>query len=172
MANMTAAIANRGYYYTPHVVKSIGGTPITDPNFTERKYTTIDSVHFPVVIEGMFDVFESGTARGSRLDFITMCGKTGTAENPHGQDHSIFVAFAPKENPQIAISIIVENGYWGSRWAAPIASLMIEQYITGVISREALEKRMIEGDLSEEYENQLIEKYGFDPKDSTANATQ
>ncbi len=172
MANMTAAIANKGYYYTPHIVKAIGNQRIDNPQFTERKYTTIDSSHFRVVIEGMFDVFESGTARGSRLESITMCGKTGTAENPHGQDHSIFVAFAPKDDPKIAISIIVENGYWGSRWAAPIASLMIEQYINGEISREALEERMFAGDLSEEYENQLIEKYGFDPKDSTANATE
>ncbi len=170
MANMTAAIANRGFYYTPHIVKAIGGKGIEDPNFTEAKYTTIDSVHFPVVIDGMFDVFESGTARGSRLESITMCGKTGTAQNPHGQDHSIFVAFAPKDNPKIAISIIVENGYWGSRWAAPIASLMIEKYINGEISRAALEQRMLDGNLSEEYEKQLLEKYGVNPEDSTANA--
>lgn len=172
MANMTAAIANRGYYYTPHIVKGVGGEPIEDPNFTEPKYTTIDSSHFPVVIEGMFDVFETGTARFSRLESISMCGKTGTAENPHGQDHSIFVAFAPKENPKIAISIIVENGYWGSRWAAPIASLMIEKYIKGEVSRKSIEKRMIEGDLSEEYQKQLLAKYGPDKNDSTANATE
>lgn len=172
MANMTAAIANRGYYYTPHIVKGVGNAPITDPQYTEPKYTTIDSIHFPVVIEGMFDVFETGTARGSRLESITMCGKTGTAENPHGQDHSIFVAFAPKENPKIAISIIVENGYWGSRWAAPIASLIIEKYLTGEISRPEMEKRMFEGDLSEEYAQQLIEKYGQQATDSTSNAAQ
>ncbi|MCR9154655.1 MAG: penicillin-binding protein 2 [Bacteroidetes bacterium] len=172
MANMTAAIANRGYYYTPHIVKAIGGKDIEDPNFTEPKYTTIDSIHFPIVIEGMFDVFENGTARGSRLESITMCGKTGTAENPHGQDHSIFVAFAPKDDPKIAISIIVENGYWGSRWAAPIASLMIERYINGEISREALEQRMLDGDLSDQYAQQLAEKYGESLADSIANATE
>ncbi len=155
LANFTATIANRGYYYTPHIVKSIDGKPIDDENFTKPKYTTIDSVHFEKVIEGMYDVFENGTARGSRLEGIEMCGKTGTAENPHGQDHSIFIAFAPKDNPKIAIAIVVENGYWGSRWAAPITSLLIEQYITGEISREALEKRMLEGDLSDEYELQL-----------------
>tara|TARA_R110002050_G_scaffold49818_4_gene115533 strand:- start:1562 stop:3421 length:1860 start_codon:yes stop_codon:yes gene_type:complete len=159
MANMTAAIANRGYYYTPHIVKAIDNKPIDDPNFVERKYTTIDSVHFPVVINGMFDVFETGTARGSRHDTIQMCGKTGTAENPHGQDHSIFVAFAPKDNPKIAVAIIVENGYWGSRWAAPIASLLIEKYLTGEINRPAMEKRMLDGDLSEEYEKQLLNIY-------------
>lgn len=159
MANMTAAIANHGYYYTPHIVKAIDNKPIADPNFVERKYTTIDSVHFPVVINGMFDVFETGTARGSRHDTIKMCGKTGTAENPHGQDHSIFVAFAPKENPKIAIAIIVENGYWGSRWAAPIASLLIEQYLTGEINRPTMKDRMLAGDLSEEYEKQLLSIY-------------
>jgi penicillin-binding protein 2 len=159
MANMTAAIANHGYYYTPHIVKAIDNKPIADPNFVERKYTTIDSVHFPVVINGMFDVFETGTARGSRHDTIKMCGKTGTAENPHGQDHSIFVAFAPKDDPKIAVAIIVENGYWGSRWAAPIASLLIEQYLTGEINRPTMKDRMLAGDLSEEYEKQLLSIY-------------
>jgi penicillin-binding protein 2 len=101
-----------------------------------------------------------------------MCGKTGTAENPHGQDHSIFVAFAPKDDPKIAISIIVENGYWGSRWAAPIASLLIELYLNGEISRPEMEKRMLQGDLSEEYAKQLIEKYGESPTDSTQHEAQ
>ena len=159
MANMTAAIANRGYYYTPHILKKINDQPNDDPNYTEPKYTTIDPEHFDVVVEGMFDVFEKGTARGSRLKEIEMCGKTGTAENPHGQDHSIFVAFAPKDDPKIAMAIIVENGYWGSRWAAPIASLMIEKYLTGEVTRPQVEKRMIEGDLSEEYQKQLEAKY-------------
>jgi penicillin-binding protein 2 len=159
MANMTAAIANRGHYYTPHMVKAIDNKPIDDPNFTTPKFTTIDSVHFPVVINGMFDVFETGTARGSRHDTIKMCGKTGTAQNPHGQDHSIFVAFAPKDNPKIAIAIIVENGYWGSRWAAPIASLLIEQYLTGEVNRPAMVNRMLAGDLSDEYEKQLLNIY-------------
>lgn len=162
LANMTAAIANRGYYYTPHIVKSINGRPVDDPHYIERKYTSVDSVHFPIVIEGMFDVFEEGTARASRLSSIEMCGKTGTAENPHGQDHSIFIAFAPKDDPKIALAIIVENGYWGSRWAAPIASLMIEDYLTGEITREALYERMIEGSLEEEYRKQYIRIYGND----------
>ncbi len=159
MANMTAAIANRGFYYTPHIVKKIGSEPIEDPNFTQPKYTTIDSSHFGVVIEGMFDVFDKGTARWSKHDSIEMCGKTGTAENPHGQDHSIFIAFAPKDDPKIAIAITVENGYWGSRWAAPIASLMMERYLTGEVDRPAMEKRMMEGDLSEEYQKQLQKLY-------------
>lgn len=160
MANMTATIANRGHFFTPHIVKRIGDQSVTDSNFTKAKYTTIDSIHFSTVIDGMFDVFETGTARGSRMESIPMCGKTGTAENPHGQDHSIFVAFAPKDNPKIALSIIVENGYWGSRWAAPIASLMIEKYLTDTISRPQLEKRMLEGNLSEEYRSQLEKVYG------------
>lgn len=159
LANMTAAIANHGHYYTPHILKKINGQPVTDPNYTEAKHTTVDPKHFPVVIEGMFDAFEKGTARGSRLEGIEMCGKTGTAENPHGQDHSIFVAFAPKDDPKIAIAIIVENGYWGSRWAAPIASLMIEKYINGEITRETLEKRMLDGTLKEEYQKQLEAVY-------------
>lgn len=162
LANMTAAIANRGYYYTPHIVKSVDGQPLDDPQYTVPKYTTVDSAHFPVVIEGMFDVFEHGTARASRIESIEICGKTGTAENPHGQDHSIFIAFAPKDNPQIAIAIVVENGYWGSRWAAPIASLLTEYYLTGEISRESMYERMIDGSLSEEYRKQFIELYGND----------
>ena len=168
MANMTATIANRGHYYTPHIVKAIDNKPINDPNFTEPKYTTIDSVHFRVVINGMFDVFETGTARYSRHDTIKMCGKTGTAQNPHGQDHSIFVAFAPKDNPKIAIAIIVENGYWGSRWAAPIASLLIEKYLTGEVNRPAMKERMLAGDLSEEYEKQLLNIYKKPIKPSDA----
>ena len=163
LANMTAAIANHGHYYTPHIIKKIGADGIQDSNFIEAKHTSVDPKHFPIVIEGMHDVFETGTARWSRHDSISMCGKTGTAENPHGQDHSIFIAFAPKDNPQIAISIIVENGYWGSRWAAPIASLMIEKYLTGKVERKQMEQRMLEGDLQEEYDKQFEEKYG--PKD-------
>jgi penicillin-binding protein 2 len=162
LANVAAVIANKGYYITPHIVKKIDGKPISDTSLTNKRYTTIDSKHFDPVIEGMHAVFESGTARGSRLATLPMCGKTGTAENPHGQDHSIFMAFAPKDDPKIAIAIIVENGYWGSRWAGPIASLMMELYIDGEISRPALEQRMIEGVLYEEYKNQLRELYGND----------
>ena len=159
MANMTAAIANRGFYYTPHIVKKIDNQLIEDEQYIKPKYTTIDPEHFEVVINGMLDVFEKGTARASKLDSVEMCGKTGTAENPHGQDHSIFTVFAPRKDPKIAIAIIVENGYWGSRWAAPIASLLVEKYVLGKISRKQLEKRMIEGSLAEEYENQLKAKY-------------
>ena len=153
-ANMTAAIANKGYYYTPHILKKIGGEPISQEQFTKPKYTKIDSSHFEPIISAMHDVFETGTARWSRHDSIEMCGKTGTAQNPHGEDHSMFVAFAPKENPQIAISVVVENGYWGSRWAAPMSSLMMEKYLTGEVDRRRLEKRMLEGDLREQYQEE------------------
>jgi penicillin-binding protein 2 len=137
-------------------VKSIEGVDSIESQYTERRYTTIRSSYFNPVIEGMRDVFESpqGTAYASRLPGIPMAGKTGTAENPHGQDHSIFVSFAPVDNPQIAIAVIIENGYWGSRWAAPIASLLAEKHITDSISRPALYERMIQGDLSSEYEKQ------------------
>jgi len=168
LANMTAAIANRGYYYTPHILKKVGDSAIQNKNYTSPKYTSINARHFEPVIDGMFNVFEMGTARGSKIEDIEICGKTGTAENfarINGEkvqftDHSIFIAFAPKDDPKIAIAVFVENGYWGSRWAAPIASLMIEKYIKGSISRDWLEKRMLEGSLEEEYEKQLeIETY-------------
>ncbi len=151
LANVAAAMANRGYWYTPHVVRQIGSNPVDPEIFHFKHVTTIDPEHFDIIIQGMADVFESGTARASRLDGLPMAGKTGTAENPHGQDHSIFMAFAPVDNPKIALAIIVENGYWGSRWAAPIASLMMEKYIHGDVSRPLLEKTMIEGSLVGEY---------------------
>jgi len=156
LANVAAAMANRGYWYTPHVVRQVGSNPVDPEIFHFKHMTTIDPEHFDVIIQGMADVFESGTARASRLEGLPMAGKTGTAENPHGQDHSIFMAFAPVDNPKIALAIIVENGYWGSRWAAPIASLMMEQYIHGQISRPALEKTMVEGSLIGEYRVQSV----------------
>lgn len=168
LANMTAAIANRGHYYTPHILKKVGDSAIQDTKYTQAKYTTINAEHFEPVIEGMLNVFEIGTARGSKIKDIQICGKTGTAENfsrVNGErvqftDHSIFIAFAPKDDPKIAMAVFVENGYWGSRWAAPIASLMIERYIKGEVERTWLEKRMLEGSLEEEYSKQLeIENY-------------
>lgn len=152
MANMTAAVANRGYYYTPHIVQEIDGKALKpDHPFQQKNNTTIDSSHFQVVIDAMHEVYQTGTARWSAHDSIPMAGKTGTAENPHGQDHSIFIAFAPVEDPEIAVSVTVENGYWGSRWAAPIASLMMEKYLTREIDNQRMEKRMLEGDLTDQY---------------------
>ncbi len=168
LANMTAAIANRGHYFTPHMLKKVGDSLNQDKKYTTPNYTTIEPQYFEPVIEGMWNVFELGTARGSKISDIQICGKTGTAENfrkINGEriqftDHSIFIAFAPKDNPKIAIAVFVENGYWGSRWAAPIASLMIERYINGEVKRDWMEKRMLEGSLEEEYSKQLeIENY-------------
>ncbi|MGS2764012.1 penicillin-binding protein 2 [Sinomicrobium sp. M5D2P9] len=159
LANFTAVIANKGYYYTPHVLKSVENHPLSDKKFTEKKYSTIDSKHFGPVIEGMAEVYRNGTARSFQVPGIDIAGKTGTAENftridgkrTQLTDHSIFVAFAPVENPQIAIAVFVENGYWGSRYAGPIASIMIEKYLKGEVTRKDLEKRMLEATLKEEY---------------------
>ncbi len=164
LANMMAAIANRGYYFTPHIIKTINNKPIKIENFTTPKYTSIKPEYFEPVIEGMFNAFEKGTARGSRVRGIEICGKTGTAENftsvngekVQFEDHSVFIAFAPKDNPKIAIAVFVENGYWGARWAGPIATLMIEKYLNGETARPWLEQRMIEGSLQNEYDKQLL----------------
>lgn len=159
LANMTAAIANRGYYFTPHILKKIDGQEITEPKFTEAKHTTIDPKHFEVVVQGMADVYSKGTARWLQVPDIEIAGKTGTAENftkingvrTQLTDHSVFVAFAPVDNPKIAIAVYIENGYYGSRYAGHIASLMIEKYLKGEISRTDLEKRMLEKTLEDEY---------------------
>ena len=159
LANMMATVANEGWYYTPHVIKKIEGEKI-DPKFTTKHYTTIDKQYFKPVIDGLFDVYNLGTARGLRVEGIEICGKTGTAENftkingvrTQLTDHSIFVAFAPRHDPKIAIAVFVENGYWGARWAGPIASLMIEKYLKGTITRTDLEKRMLENGLQSEYD--------------------
>ncbi len=149
MANATAAIANRGYFYTPHIVKKINHRANPNPKYTTKNWTTIDTSYFPVVIDGMQDVIENGTARIAKIPGIEICGKTGTAQNPHGKDHSIFFAFAPKHNPKIAIAVVVENSGFGATWAAPIASLMMEQYLTGKHdTRKALLERMLNGNLT------------------------
>lgn len=147
LANMTAAIANRGYYYPPHLVKAIDGVPIGN-RFTEKHVTTIDRKYFDPVVDGMALVFEQGgTGYRSRLDSLVMCGKTGTAQNPHGEDHSIFICFAPKDDPKIALAVFVENGGGGSKYAAPIASLMVEKYLRDTISRPQFEQVILDADL-------------------------
>ena len=146
LANVAAAIGNEGFYYEPHYIKSFGGTDkCIDSSFLEKHIINIDKRHFQDVKKGMQSVFEGehGTARYSKIDSITVGGKTGTAENPHGLDHSIFMAFAPVDNPQIAIAVVVENAGFGSTWAAPIASLMIEKYIRGYVKRPHVEKRVL-----------------------------
>jgi penicillin-binding protein 2 len=148
MANFSAILANRGWFYTPHVIKEIDGKPITDSTYTEKHFTGIDVEHFEQVVDGMFRVVESGTGRGVRFsEDIEVCGKTGTAQNPHGKDHSIFIAFAPKDNPKIAVAVYVENVGFGSTWAAPINSLIMEKYLTDTITRPRVEQRMLEGNL-------------------------
>lgn len=162
LANMIATVANKGYYYTPHVIKKIEGGKI-DKKFTTKHVTTIERQYFQPVIDGLLDVYNLGTARGLRVEGIEICGKTGTAENftkingvkTQLDDHSIFVAFAPRHDPKIAIAVFVENGYWGARWAGPIASLMIEKYLRGTITRKDLEKRMLENGLQANYEKYL-----------------
>lgn len=140
MANMTAILANEGYYYTPHLVKE----PVVQT--LEKKRTLVGKEHFKPVIDGMEEVFKTGTGRWYSMDQYVQCGKTGTAENPHGEDHSNFIAFAPREQPKIAIAVVIENGGYGATWAAPIASLMIEKYLTDSISRPHFEKKMLEKD--------------------------
>lgn len=159
LANMVATVANHGYYYTPHVVKNIKDGKI-DPKFTKRHTTTIDKQYFDPIVAGMFDVYNMGTASRLRVEGIDICGKTGTAENftkingvrTQLTDHSIFVAFAPKDNPKIAIAVFVENGYWGARWAGPITSLMIEKYLKGeALTQKAKEEWIMTHGLKEEY---------------------
>jgi len=144
LANFTAAIANRGFFYTPHVVKKIDLKPIKNPDFIIKKQTTVNSEYFEPVVEAMHEVFKTGTGRWSQVNGIEICGKTGTSENfvringykQQLVDHSILVAFAPKENPKIALAVFVENGGYGSTIAAPITSLIIEKYLNGSISEE------------------------------------
>lgn len=143
MANLAAIIANRGYYYTPHLIKSIGDNgPL--PQFKVKHDVGIDQKHFEPIVAGMEQVVNAGTAMRAKIKDITVCGKTGTAQNPHGEDHSVFIAFAPKENPKIAIAVFVENAGFGGTWAAPIASLMIEKYLKDTISRGYLEKYILD----------------------------
>ncbi len=152
MSNMMAIIANRGYYITPHVMKAYGEER-KEVEF-KKNYCSVDSQYFQVVVDGLADVVKSGTARIAQIDSIEVCGKTGTSQNPHGKDHSIFMAFAPKDNPKIAIAVVVENSGYGSQWAAPIASLMIEQYLFPErdlsAKRKWLEERMLTSNLIEE----------------------
>ncbi|MBR4087721.1 MAG: penicillin-binding protein 2, partial [Bacteroidales bacterium] len=146
LANLAATLANRGYYYIPHLVKESEGNPI-DPRFKEKNYTLVDTSHFHKVIEGMYLAVNAapgagGTARGAFVEGLDICGKTGTAQNPHGKDNAVFICFAPRENPKIAIAAYIENAGFGGTWAAPIASLMVEKYLNGGSSRPDVEKRM------------------------------
>ena len=145
MANTMAIIANKGWYYPPHLVKSVGDGKKVPEGYDGKIDMGIQEVYFDVVMEAMQKVVDEGTARAyGKLDSIAICGKTGTAQNPHGKDHAVFVCFAPRENPKIAIAVMVENAGFGGVWAAPIASLMIEKYLLGGTKRPDLEKRILE----------------------------
>ncbi len=167
LANVTAAIANRGYFYTPHAVKSIGqNDQAIDSIYLIRKQTDIDRQYFDQIINGMANVYKKGTAKYSQLKDIELCGKTGTSENKtriNGKivklpDHSIFMAFGPKENPKIAVTVFVENGGYGATIAAPIATLVIEKYLRGHITRKDLLQRILQTDLTETYQLKQYEK--------------
>jgi penicillin-binding protein 2 len=165
LANFTAAIANKGFFYIPHILKEVNNNKIDNRKYTSPKQTTIDAKNFIPVIEAMHEVFKTGTGRWSQVKGIDICGKTGTAENfakINGKkiqlpDHSILVAFAPKENPKIALAIFVENGGYGSTIAAPITSLLIEKYLNGEISEGNLyrENQMLALSLQDIYDKQL-----------------
>lgn len=149
MANIAAIIANKGWFYTPHFVKSIGESGPLE-KFKIMHKTMVDAKHFDPVIEGMRRVVNEngGTARMARLEDIIICGKTGTVQNPHGEDHSVFIAFAPMDKPKIAIAVFVENAGFGGTWAGPIASLMIEKYLKRRVTDMAKEKRILEAVLA------------------------
>ncbi|MEO0570271.1 MAG: penicillin-binding transpeptidase domain-containing protein [Bacteroidota bacterium] len=163
LANMTAAIANRGFFYTPHIIKKFGDKGTIDPTYTQKRYTTISPQHFGPVIQAMSNVYKYGTAKWIQIPDVEIAGKTGTVENftkIDGErvqltDHSIFTAFAPVNQPKIAIAVYIENGYYGGRYAGHIASLMIEKFIKGEITRKDLEKKMLEKTLEHEYAKPL-----------------
>ena len=136
LANSMAAIANEGFYITPHLNKN--------DTMQKRIHTVmVDKKHFPIVNEGMWRVFEFGTGRRTKIPDVSMCGKTGTVQNNHGKDHSLFVGFAPRENPKIAIAVVVENAGFGATWAAPISSLLMEQYLNGKVARTEMYDHII-----------------------------
>ncbi len=153
IANLSATVANRGWYKIPHIIKDSEGIQI-DPKYKERQYTKVDTSHFYEVIGGMWKAVNAGygsggTASIAHVDSLDICGKTGTAQNPRGADNSVFICFAPKDNPKIAVAAYMENAGFGATWSAPAASLMIEKYLNGEISesRKPLEQRMFEGNL-------------------------
>ncbi len=149
LANLAATIANRGYYYTPHIIK---GSPDTLINidYTKKHHTLVDPVHFEEVIEGMFLAVNSPPGSGATASRVAVpgldiCGKTGTAQNPHGKDHSVFICFAPRNNPKIAVAAYIENGGFGATWAAPIASLIVEMYMKRKVERTDMEAMILNG---------------------------
>ena len=150
IANLAAIMANRGYWYIPHLVKDSENVSI-DPRYKERHYTLVDTAYFATAVEGMYKAVNGGgsaggTAFAAAVPGLDVCGKTGTAQNPHGEDNSVFICFAPKDDPKIAVAAYVENAGFGATWALPVASLMLEKYLNGEIcpQRKYLEQRMLE----------------------------
>lgn len=143
IANLSATIANRGWFITPHVVKEIQDTVM--PANNDRRYPTVERKHYDAVAEGMRMAVIGGTCRRAAIDGIEVCGKTGTAQNPHGKDHSAFMGFAPYTEPKIAVAVYVENGGWGATYGVPIGALVMEKYLTGKISdaHKPMEQQML-----------------------------
>ncbi len=148
LANTAAIIANRGYYHPPHLLKAVEGDPEPARIFEKKIYPKIASEYYNTLIEGMRLVYHGGggSARWYQIDSVECCGKTGTSQNPHGKNHSVFIAFAPKDNPKIAIACVVENSGYGATWAAPIATLVMEKYLKRTVKQVATEERMMNAD--------------------------
>ncbi len=148
MANLAAIIANRGWYIAPHLIKGYKDSTnqsnykVLDKKYTVKNYTGVEAKHFEYVVMGMQRVVESGTGKSAQVPGIEVCGKTGTSQNSHGADNSVFIGFAPANDPKIAIAIYVENGGWGSDFGAPMTGLLIEQFIKGEIAPER--KKIVE----------------------------
>ena len=154
MANATAAIVNKGWYYTPHIVKSIDGKPNPDPRFKVKHKTLVNPKHFEPIIKGMEAVVLNGTARGLKSNDFTMLAKTGTAQVPQGKDNSIFVLAAPADNPKIVIAAVMEHAGFGATWAGPAAAVIAEKYLTGDLKREHLYKKLTNASFMPEYRRQ------------------
>lgn len=164
MANIMAIVANRGYYYRPHLIKGIGEQKIVKPEFTEKIYAGVEEKYYEPVIEGMSRAVNmpGGTAYSLRIADIEMCGKTGTAQNPHGKNHAVFFAFAPRENPKIAIAVFVENAGYGGTWAGPIASMLVEKYLKDTITLpQYIQDRIYEANLLPEVEQEASQETAY-----------
>lgn len=158
LANGIAAIANKGFYFTPHIVKSIDGKPNPDPRFKVKHKTLVDSKHYGPILRGMEQVVLAGTGRGLKTNEFTQLAKTGTAQVPQGKDNSVYVLIAPKEKPQIVVIALIEHAGFGSTWAGPASTIIAEKYLTGTIKREYLYDRMINASFMGEYRRQWVEE--------------
>ena len=156
MANATAAIVNRGWYFTPHIVKAIDGKPNPDPRFKVKHKTLVQPKYFEPIIKGMEKVVLAGTARGLKSNDFTMLAKTGTAQVPQGKDNSIFVLAAPAENPKIVVAAVMEHAGFGATWAGPAATVIAERYLLGDLKREHLYKKMVNVSFMPEYKRQWV----------------